>query len=100
MSNVELLYKLRNLHEELSFINDDLESVKQVDEETIDALGQLVTDVSQLIDRAKESASQAEEPDLGERHDLLDQIMKFETDHPRVTRFLSQVTDVLAMMGI
>ena len=44
MANTELLMRLRELHEELSSINDDLKAAEQVDEETVDALGQLVTD--------------------------------------------------------
>ena len=98
MPNTELLIKLRDLHEELSAINDDLNTVEQVDDEAIDALGQLVTDACELVDRAK--LAQESETDLTDRHDLLDRIMKFETNHPRVTKFLSQITDVLAMMGI
>lgn len=98
MPNTQLLIKLRDLHEELSAINDDLKSAEQVDDEAIDALGQLVTDACELVDRAK--LANATGADLTERHDLLDRIMQFETGHPRVTRFLSQITDVLAMMGI
>ena len=86
------------MHEELSAINDDLKSVEYVNDETIDALGQLVTDASVLVDQARQAKD--DETNLAERHDLLDRVMKFETDHPRVTRFLSQITDVLAMMGI
>ena len=99
MAKTELLIRLRDLHEELSSINDDLNSAEQVDEETIDALGQLVTDVGGLVDHAKEVAEEAVEPPE-ESHELVERIMKFETDHPRVTGFLSQVTDLLAMIGI
>jgi hypothetical protein len=98
MSNSDILIKLREMHEELSAINDDLKSVEYVNEETIDALGQLVTDASVLVDQARQAKD--DETSLAERHDLLDRVMKFETDHPRVTRFLSQITDVLAMIGI
>lgn len=98
MPKTELLVRLRDLHEELSSINDDLKSAEQVDEESIDALGQLVTDVSDLVDQAREVNLQ--EDKLAEHHDLLDRISQFETQHPRVTGFLSQVTDLLAMMGI
>ncbi len=102
MSNTELLIRLRDLHEELSAINYDLKSGEQVDEETVDALGQLVTDVNELVDRAKESMDDADDSQqtMGERHDMLDRIMSFETKHPRVTKFLSELTDLLAMMGI
>ena len=98
MPNTELLIKLRELHEELSSINDDLKSAEQVDEESIDALGQLVTDVSGLVDQAREINLHDE--NMSEHRDLLDRISQFESHHPRVTGFLSQVTDLLAMMGI
>jgi predicted nuclease with TOPRIM domain len=98
MPKTELLVRLRELHEELSSINDDLKSAEQVDEASIDALGQLVTDVSELVDQAREVNSP--EVAVAEHHDLVDRISQFETHHPRVTGFLSQVTDLLAMMGI
>ena len=98
MSNVEILIKLRDLHEELSVLNDDMKSAEKVDDETIDALGQLVTDVGELVDRAKQKAE--DEPEPAEASQIMDRIHRFETDHPGVTRFLSQLTDVLAMIGV
>ena len=98
MSNTEILVKLRNLHEELAAINNHYKLVQQVDEETIDALGQLVTDAGAILDRQK-LAAEATDPHV-EGQALLERIQRFETDHPGVTRLLSQVTDVLAMMGI
>lgn len=97
MTNTDLLIRLRELHAELSTMNDDLNSTETVDEETIDALGQLITDVNGLVDHARENN---EEMDASEHNDVLDRITRFETQHPRVTTFLSQVTDLLAMMGI
>lgn len=97
MPNTQLLLKLRELHEELSEINDDLKSSDQIDEETIDALGELVGDVSEIVDQAKVTANTQ---GLENHYDLVDRIMQFESKHPRVTRFLSQVTDLLAMIGI
>ena len=97
MTNSELLLRLRELHQELSTMNDRLDTSEPVDDETIDALGQLVTDVGSLVDRARQAEAEGEEPETG---DLLDQISQFESHHPRVTSFLSQVTDILAMMGI
>lgn len=91
-----ILIKLRELHEELSAINHDIELPNQVEDETIAALGQLVSDINTLVDHAKESPPR----DSNQHHDVLEQIAQFETKHPQVTRFLSQVTDVLAMMGI
>ena len=98
MSNVKILAKLRDLHEELSTINHDFKLVEQVDNETIDALGQIVTDAGVLLDHIKDNPD--ETLPESEHLDLQDRIEKFESDHPSVTRLLSQVTDVLAMMGI
>ena len=97
MTNTDLLIRLRELHEELSTMNDDLTSSEPVDEETIDALGQLITDVNVLVDQARENNSIGDEEHHG---DVLDRISRFESHHPRVTSFLSQVTDILANMGI
>ena len=101
MTNTKLLIRLRDLHEELAVINEDLRSVDKVDEETVDALGQLVTDVGGLVDRANKMIESEEETDEeSHRQDLLERIKKFEDEHPRVTDFLSQVTDLIAMIGI
>lgn len=97
MTNTDLLLRLRELHQELSTMNDRLDTSEPVDDETIEALGQLVTDVGSLVDRARQAEPEEESPAPG---DVLDQISHFETQHPRVTSFLSQVTDILAMMGI
>ena len=35
-----------------------------------------------------------------EQQDLRDRILKFGNEHPRVSQFLTQTTDLLAMMGI
>ncbi|MFK7769155.1 MAG: DUF4404 family protein [Mariniblastus sp.] len=98
MSNTQLLIRLRDLHEDLSGINIELESAEEIDEETIDALGILVTDVGGLIDQAKAMAGQESLEEL--HQDLADRIVSFKAEHPRVSAFLSQMTDLLAMMGI
>ncbi|MFT7630189.1 MAG: hypothetical protein ACI87E_001195 [Mariniblastus sp.] len=98
MSKTELLIRLRDLHEDLSGINIDLDSKEQIDEDTIDALGQLATDVGGLIDQAKDLV---ENDSSDEAHqDLLDRVASFDTQHPKVTRFLSQMTDLLGLIGI
>ena len=98
MTNTKLLVRLRDLHEDLSGINIDLESAEAIDEETIDALGQFVTDVGGLIDQAK---AMTEHDSIADEHqDLIDRIVSFEAHHPRVSSFLTQMTDLLAMMGI
>ncbi len=98
MTNTQLLIRLRDLHEELSGINVDLKMAEQVDEETIDALGQLVTDASSLVDQANSVvASKAIEV---EHQDLVDRVIRFENRHPRVAEFLNQMTDFLVLIGI
>jgi Domain of unknown function (DUF4404) len=98
MTRPETLTRLRELHGELVAVNEELESDGDVDKQTIEALGQLVTDVNILCDKY-------EDPD---QHDstspehlaLTDRIKRFESSHPRIVRFLSQMTDILAMIGI
>ncbi len=53
MPNTKLLIKLRDLHGELSAINDDLNSAEQVDDEAIDALGEITGETIQdtIIDQ-------------------------------------------------
>ena len=98
MANTELLSRLRDLHEELSGINIDLKPGEHVGEETIEALGQLVTDVGELVDQAK---LEIKNDTLTQSHkSLTDRIVEFDKKHPRVREFLTQMTDVLAMMGI
>lgn len=98
MTTREQLVQLRKLHEELSSINLDLAPENHVGEETIELLGQLVTDISQLVDQAKAELAH-EQFQTGQR-DLYDRVLEFDNDHPRVSQFLSQMTDLLAMMGI
>ena len=98
MSPNQALMKLRELHDELVGLNDNLKPSERVDEQTIDALGQLVTDLGDLVENLKESGAPDEYRE--QRDDLAKRIETFEARHPRVTQFLSQVTDLLAMMGI
>lgn len=101
MTKSEILAKLRNLHEELNSINDDCRLSEQVDEETIDALGQLITDAVDMLDHPQVAeVPQGDQQPAFDHSVLKDRIEQFETDHPHVTRFLSQFTDLLAMMGI
>ena len=86
---------------QLSNVPDDVGYQLSESDETIDALGQLVTDAGGILDQLKEGDSGFDADTVRIEHeDLTDRIMKFESEHPQVTRFLHQVTDVLAMMGI
>lgn len=97
MSNSEILSKLRELHEQLIGINEDLRAADEVDEATVEALGALVSDVTVLVDRTRELESDQEGDSL--REELLDRVTQFECQHPSITRFLSEVGDVLARIG-
>ena len=57
MTRSDLLIRMRRLHDELVSINDDLSIRERIDEETIDALGQLVTDVGELVENASENVA-------------------------------------------
>lgn len=97
MSNSEILTKLRQLHEELTEINEDLRAADEVDGQTVDALGALVSDVTVLVDRARELEQEPDSESL--REELMDRVTQFECEHPSVTRFLTEVGDVLARIG-
>lgn len=96
--NQEVLQRLRELHDELLSINEKLGGSDQVDEPTIDALGQLITDVSGIIDNAR--GVQDADPDGPARNELMQRITRLESDHPKVTSFLAQIVDLLGMSGI
>lgn len=99
MTNTETIMRLRNLHNQLSRINEELSQSDLIDEDTVDALGQLVTDLVQIFDRAK-SAVDGDDPDPPDHSSIQSRIESFESEHPRVVDFLSQITDTLNMMGI
>jgi hypothetical protein len=99
MSKTEILAKLRNLHEELAAINDDCKLSEQVDEQTIDALGQLITDAGAILDKYQDNFSTEVQTDpIGQ--DLVERVQTFESKHPLVGRFLNQVSDLLGNMGV
>lgn len=99
MANEELVSKLQSMHQQLESINHDLSHVERVDDQTVDLLGKLVGDVGQLVDRAHEVKESNLESDE-QSHPIRDSIEDFETEHPRVTQFLAQVSELLASLGI
>jgi hypothetical protein len=98
MSKTEILVKLRSLHEDLAAINDNRKLAEQVDEQTIDALGQLITDIGLILDRKQTEKTQ--EVTAFSEHDLVERVQNFESKHPLVGRFLTQVSDLLGNMGV
>ena len=99
MANTELLNRLRDLHKELADINDEMVSAQQIDDDTASALGDIVQDVGKLVSRSNEVRTASEESDE-DHSELHDRIIQFEVDHPQVTSFLTQISEILAMMGI
>ncbi len=96
MNKTEVLVRLRGLHEELARINEDLKATDDVDDKTIDALGQLVSDISEAMDKTF-----SENTSPGKIQDgLSERILTFESRHPRITKFLADATDLLGMLGI
>ena len=55
MTNADLRVRLRDLQGQLSNINSDVEQSGQVDKHTIDALGDLVTDIEKFVDKSNEA---------------------------------------------
>lgn len=98
MSHTEILRRLRQLHEELVDINDNLRGQTEVDELTVNALGDLVTDINLLLDQARESKQAPEELPIYEQ--IVNRLQTFETQHPRVSEFVFQLGDLLGMLGI
>jgi hypothetical protein len=99
MSKTEVLARLRQLHEDLAAINDNCKHSDQVDEQTIDALGQLITDIGQILDRDQAGSPDAS-ANLFSEEGLVERVQNFESQHPLVGRFLNQVSDLLGNMGI
>ena len=80
MNQAELQKTLESLHAELN-------EARSVDSETRELLVTLADDIQRLSDQ-----------DLSAR--VSDLVLKFETDHPQLTRALNQVSAALANLGI
>ena len=90
MNRDELQKTLETLHSELN-------EATSVDDETRGLLVKLASDIQRLSEQAGDESAAQVEP-LSER--LADFVLKFETDHPRLTRALNQVSSALANLGI
>ena len=89
MNPTELNQTLETLHAELN-------SASSVDDQTRAKLVALAEDIKRLA--AQDGDEAAEFGPLSERvHDL---VLKFETDHPKLTTALNQVSAALANLGI
>ncbi len=99
MPTKELNDRLQRLHEELADINVGIETDEPIDEATIEAMKQLMSDVGEIFERVEQAKHNEGESNV-EHHALRDELDRFETQHPRATQFITQLADLLAMMGI
>jgi ABC-type transporter Mla MlaB component len=88
MSKAALLKRLDELHLELN-------GIKEVDAEALEALQRVARDIRQLVEGQSEPAPPET---LGSA--VRERLEQLESEHPVVTRFLSQMTDFLGLMGI
>jgi hypothetical protein len=93
MTRPETLSCLRQLHDELAAINEELASHGDVDCQIIELLGELVTDINVLCDRHEKSVEH--NPNSPEHLALADRIERLASNHPRITKFLMRMTEVL-----
>ena len=89
MANVLLLQRLERLHQELA-------NVKEVDSQTIESLQRLNADFRRLLESPK--SDETDTP--SEANSIREQIEQLNSAHPLVVRFVSQVTEGLASLGI
>jgi hypothetical protein len=95
MNKKELIGTLETLHEEL-------QGASTVDADTQALLVTLVQDIHRLMqpsrdDPTRDDPTQEVEDLTAQVQDLM---LKFETDHPQLTRALNQVSSALANLGI
>lgn len=91
MEKEELLKTLEALHAEL-------QNADSVDEETRGKLTALTEDIRRLSQPVEQQQSAEEVGILSGQ--IQDMMLKFETEHPALTRALNQVSSALANLGI
>ncbi len=97
MNPNELQKTLETLHAELN-------SAESVDDATRAKLVALAKDIEQLAEHDSKESTTEIEPPAAQVQDMTEQVqdlvLKFETDHPQLTRALNQVSAALANLGI
>ncbi|MDB4671466.1 DUF4404 family protein [Pirellulaceae bacterium] len=99
MHATEILIRLRHLHSDLAVINDGLKEVNEVDFKTIDALGQLATDIGAVLDSVRYGPN-IETNKPKKPFEVMDQINQFKANHPRVENILLKLRQILMLIGI
>lgn len=89
MSKELLLKRLNQLHH-------DLQTVKELDLATLDSLQRLEHDIRNLLG----PKSQADTSELADANTIREQIERLEHEHPLAMRFVQQLSEGLASLGI
>ena len=90
MEKSELLKTLEAVHAELA-------DAETVDDDTRQMLTTLTDDIRRLSQQDEAASTEELGPLSSQLHDL---VLRFETEHPRLTNALNQVADGLAGLGI
>ena len=81
----------------LAEIRDELEHTDTDDKRERGLLGDLISDIQELLERAKKDSVQPEESMLGRLEDAIEDL---EADHPTLTSMLSNLLAALSNAGI
>jgi Domain of unknown function (DUF4404) len=90
MDKQRLINTLQRLHTELA-------ETEQADPETLMLLRAVTEDISRLLEKDQEALPEDVDPVTRGLKDLL---LKFESEHPRLSARLGEVADALASMGL
>ena len=87
-----------SLQSKLERIHESLATAEGLDESTVEAMKTVAADIQRIIDAPDESDTADELTSIRQR--VRDMVDEFETKHPHITEVLSQITDLLASIGI
>jgi len=85
------------LKKHLATLRAELHNAETIDDSTRAMLQAIATDIDRLSSEEAEKSASEVEP-LTEQ--VQDMVLKFEADHPQLTRALNQVSAALANLGI
>ncbi|HMO14250.1 MAG TPA: hypothetical protein PKD64_10865 [Pirellulaceae bacterium] len=103
-SKTAILSRLREFHDELSLIDSDRRFRDQVDDQTVDAIGSLLSDLTDLVDPAlPEDAEHPADPHKQMRliiAELMDRTTQIHTQHAKVRNLLDKVITFLQSIAM
>lgn len=85
----------KTLKEQLSRLHEELASGESLDPETRELLARVSRDIERVLDENDVDVDQAS---VIERIEAA--AVDFEASHPRLSSFLSEITDTLAKLGV